>query len=266
MSEYEDDATAEEADWSVYRQLAPAAVPRRVEQLATLIALLPGDVAHVVELGCGEGHLSAAILGAIPGISVNALDGSEEMRKLAAERLREFGPRARVEHFDLEQSDWLSFVEGADAVVSSLALHHLDGSGKERVFKEIRERLTPSGAILIADLVEPQSREALTLFADTWDFAAMHQSIEETGELELFELFMSAEWNHYRTPDPMDKPSPLFEQLKLLERAGFTNVDCFWMYAGHAIYGGYRSRESTPPAVPFDTAVKQVSETLGRGT
>jgi tRNA (cmo5U34)-methyltransferase len=39
----------------------------------------------------------------------------------------------------------------------------------------------------------------------------------------------------------MDKPSPIFEQLKWLETAGFTAVDVYWMQAGHAIYGGQKS-------------------------
>ena len=29
-------------------------------------------------------------------------------------------------------------------------------------------------------------------------------------------------------------------QLRWLEEAGFSSVDCFWMRAGHAVYGGYR--------------------------
>jgi tRNA (cmo5U34)-methyltransferase len=38
--------------------------------------------------------------------------------------------------------------------------------------------------------------------------------------------------------DPVDKMSPLFDQLKWLEQAGFASVDVFWMRAGHAIFGG----------------------------
>ena len=39
-------------------------------------------------------------------------------------------------------------------------------------------------------------------------------------------------------PDSIDKPSPLFDQLKWLDKAGFTDVDVFWMKVGHAIFGG----------------------------
>jgi len=36
-----------------------------------------------------------------------------------------------------------------------------------------------------------------------------------------------------------DKPSRLFEQFQWLAEAGFSQVDCFWLKAGHAIDGSY---------------------------
>ena len=49
-----------------------------------------------------------------------------------------------------------------------------------------------------------------------------------------------SEDNSQTFPDPMDKPSGLFEQLGWLEAAGFEAVDVYWLKAGHAIYGGQR--------------------------
>jgi tRNA (cmo5U34)-methyltransferase len=47
-------------------------------------------------------------------------------------------------------------------------------------------------------------------------------------------------WNLFTDPepDPYDKPSPLLKQTQWLEKAGFVDVDVFWMLAGHAIFGG----------------------------
>jgi hypothetical protein len=33
----------------------------------------------------------------------------------------------------------------------------------------------------------------------------------------------------------------LYEQLNWLSEAGFASVDCYWLRAGHAVYGGCRS-------------------------
>jgi tRNA (cmo5U34)-methyltransferase len=251
-----------ESDWDIYRRLAPAAVPRRAEQLAVLICLLPGDARRVVELGCGEGHLSAALLDCFPSASVLALDGSEEMRQRAAQRLTVFEDRASVAAFELGQSDWLGLVDGADAVVSSLALHHLDGRGKERLFAELARRLVPNGTLLVADLVQPQRAEALALFAESWDGNARRQSLEVSGGSDLFDLFVSSEWNYYRWPDPVDRPSPLYQQLRMMDRAGFAVVDCFWMDSGHAIYGGYKTTEAGVAPVKFARALDSVTATL----
>ena len=239
-----EDSGGLDADWRTYRAMAPAAVPSRAEQIATLLTLCPfvrGDSFRAVELGAGEGHLSQALLELFPNASVQALDGSFEMLELARARLGRFGDRAGVGSFDLKSADWLPDVDGAELVMSSLCLHHLNDDGKRSLFVALRRRLSERGALLIADLVAPRRAEARRLFAETWDHVAGQQSLSERGSAELFDLFVDTEWNIYRYPDPMDTPSPLFDQLQWLEAAGFSGVDCFWMRAAHAIYGGFCS-------------------------
>ncbi len=225
-----------------YRQLAQIAVPARIEQLATLLTLIPfgrDDAFRVVELASGEGRLSYAILSAFPNASLLALDFEQSMRDETATRLNEFGDRAEVGAFDMLQSDWYGLMADADVVVSSLCIHHLTGDGKQALFKAVNEQMSTRGAFLIADLVLPQRKQANELFQATWDASAKQASQDLTGDDKLFQLFESEDWNYYRVPDDFDKPSPLFHQLKWLESAGFNDVDCFWMQAGHAIYGGY---------------------------
>ena len=266
MTERETDAL--EADWETYRRLAPVAVPARAHQLATLLTLLPfdtGDSFTVVELGCGEGHLSVAVAMCFERARVIALDGSPEMRKMAAERTTSYGDRVTVADFQLEEPAWLPRLNGCDAVVSSLCLHHLDDAGKKRLFAEIRDRLSGRGALLIADLVEAPHRLATRLYADTWDRAARRQSLETTGSSDLFELFLEEQWNYYAYPDPFDKPSRLFDQLRWLEEVGFEVVDCFWLQAGHAVYGGYRSRQiPSRNNASFATALEVAEQVLAR--
>jgi SAM-dependent methyltransferase len=237
-----DSAPWSEDDSKAYRSLAAVAVPRRDEQIAALLTLAPfakDATAKVVELGCGEGLLAQAFLTTFPRIRYLGLDGSDSMRAATAARLSSFGARAEVAAFDLMTESWLPAVAGADLVVSSLCLHHLDGAGKRQAFRAIRQRLSPRGALLIADLVEPACTEALEFFAETWNRAVAEQSREHVGDERLLRRFLAEDWNHYRTPDDVDKPSRLFEQLRWLDEAGFAAVDCFWMRAGHAVYGGY---------------------------
>ena len=55
-------------------------------------------------------------------------------------------------------------------------------------------------------------------------------------------------------PDPVDTPA-LFEQLCWMRDTGLASVDCFWLEAGHAIYGGYRDMSAAHPQLAFGAAL-----------
>jgi tRNA (cmo5U34)-methyltransferase len=212
--------------------------------VTTLLPFAAGDVFTVVELGSGEGILSHAIALAFPQARIVALDGSESMRRATSERLSDAGDRVVVAPFELQGTEWRAHLGGADAVVSSLVIHHLDGAGKQNLYTEIGQRTSERAALVIADLVAPVTQQAGELLAATWD-EDVDTMAAELGDPSLGELFRSTEWNFYRYPDPMDQPSPLAAQIAWIERAGFTAADCFWMEAGHAIYGGYKPGAGT---------------------
>jgi len=126
-------------------------------------------------------------------------------------------------------------------VLASLVVHHLPAAGKRRLFADLARRLEPGGALLLVDIVEPTSAAVREAFARQWDDAARVQSLALTRGLEAFERFQTDGWNFYRgTPDSYDQPSRLDEQLRWLSEAGLAPVDCFWMRAGHAVFGGWR--------------------------
>ena len=58
--------------------------------------------------------------------------------------------------------------------------------------------------------------------------------------LRAVRRFVDTRWNHFRFPDEGDHPSALFHQLVWLRHAGFAAVDCFWLLAGHAVFGGFK--------------------------
>jgi tRNA (cmo5U34)-methyltransferase len=250
-----------EDDSATYRELAPVAVPSRVTQLATIATLLPfasTDNFRIVEIGCGEGILGDTLAELFPNALMTELDGSATMREAAARRLAPHGDRIRVDSMDLAADGWRGHLDGADAVVSSLVVHHLDGQDKKRLFEDIGRRTSARSAFVVADLVEPASPQALELFAGSWDESARFQA-EGSGRGGLFDLFRSTEWNIYRVPDPMDKPSRLVDQLQWLTDAGFESVDCFWLEAGHAIYGGYKEGAGTG-SVEYTSALGAASK------
>ncbi|MBI2912742.1 MAG: class I SAM-dependent methyltransferase [Chloroflexi bacterium] len=235
-----------EADSHTFLDLAEVAVPSRDEQLEVLLSLVPArpdEAFAAVDLCCGEGRFAAGLLERFPRALVLALDGSEAMLDRARQRLAAFGSRAEVRRFDLDRRDWLDDLPAPlRCVVSSLALHHLHREGKRRLFRDLCPKLEPGGALLIADIVEPASEVVRLSFAAAWDAAARQRSLDLTGSLDAFRSARDQRWNPYASAElePGETPDRLFEQLKWLEEAGFSAVDCFWMRAGFAVYGGYR--------------------------
>ena len=75
--------------------------------------------------------------------------------------------------------------------------------------------------------------------AGAWDLAAREQA-GAIGRPDLHARFLDARWNHFRHPDSMDQPAAIFHHLVWLKHAGFAAVDCWWLFAGHAVFGGFR--------------------------
>lgn len=126
---------------------------------------LPGlfiDPAWVVgDLGCGTGHLAAALA---PFVArVVAVDASEAM--LAEARLR-LGAADNVEvrRGDLET---LPLDDGAlDAALLALVLHHLPEPG--RALREVARVMRPGGRMLVVDMLPHEREELANRMGHVW--------------------------------------------------------------------------------------------------
>jgi tRNA (cmo5U34)-methyltransferase len=223
-------------------------VPGRAEQLATLLDLIPARSEQpftIVELGAGGGVLAQAILERFVRCHYVALDGSATMREQMGRRLAQFSDRLEIRPFELAEQQWRDALPSPlHCVVSSLCVHHLTGERKSALFHNMAARLEPGGALLLADILQPPSQQVADLYARQYDAIVRAQSLEALGNLSVYEEFVRAKWNYfiydYPDPDTIDHPSLLSDQLLWLREAGFSVVECFWMRAGHAVYGGYR--------------------------
>jgi tRNA (cmo5U34)-methyltransferase len=235
----------QESDSALFVERGRIMIPRRDQIERTIVSLIPAERADnftIVDIAAGTGWLTQAILNAFPGARAVILDGSDTMLVEAAQTLAEHAERVDHQLFRLEDPDWEDLIAGSvRCFVSSLAIHHLDGVGKQELFKRLHERLDPGGGLLIADIVQPASEWARRLAAQEWYDEVRRQSLEQSGTLETYDFFLKERWNILEYPDPMDMPSPVADQLRWLTEAGFTGVDVFWARAGHAVYGGYTS-------------------------
>ena len=237
QNEWTEEASQEFIDYGRYY------VPARETQLNIISSLIPprADDFEVIELACGEGLLAEAILQQHPTATVQGYDGSPAMLARAQRRLTAFGSRFITHEFDLFDYHWRKVNHFVHAIVSSLAVHHLDGRQKQTLFRDVYHMLHHGGVFIIADLIQPASKLATAVAAQAWDEHVKARAETIDGNLAAYEEFTRTEWNLFTYPDPMDKPSGIWEQLQWLEAAGFTAVDVYWLQAGHAIYGGQKA-------------------------
>jgi tRNA (cmo5U34)-methyltransferase len=230
------------SDTEMFVKYGQACVPRRSEQISTVCDLL-GElpVTRVLDLCCGEGLLAEEYLRRTPQGRVTLLDGSAEMLQTAAARLARFGDRYDQVQADIADRDWR--VAGRyGGVMTSLAVHHLNADGKQRLYRDLHDLLPPGGLFVMADLIEPTGPAARRTAADAWEQSVAEESQRLFGGDEALTAFRRTDWNYYRQPGPddFDMPSSVAEHLTWLRAARFAEVDLVWLYAGHAIFTAKR--------------------------
>lgn len=230
-----------EGESETYRGLSRYAVPERETQIGLIVSLVHAAEAEgdVLDLCCGEGLLTAAILDALPKVRVHAYDGSPSMLAETRQRAPE---RVETLQIDLADRGWRRLDRPLRAVVSSLAVHHIDGRAKRALFADLHAALAPGGVFVLADIIRPAVTVGYDIAAELWDEAVKRRANELDGTLDGFELFQRADWNNFRHRgfDPIDKPSTLAEHIDWLRAAGFADVDVHWMTAAQAIFSAWK--------------------------
>jgi len=196
----------------------------------------------ILELCCGAGDLAAYLLGRFPAARYLALDGSPAMLTETTRQCASFHGRLTTQQFDLGSEDWRQRREQPRAIVSSLAVHHLDGNGKRELFRDLYGLLAAGGAFVLADIMRPPSPAGFAVAAAAYERAVAERSFKERGDLSMLEKLRELRWNNFRYPDDdtADQPSTMAGHLKWLEEAGFRGVDIYWAVAGHAIVSGMK--------------------------
>jgi SAM-dependent methyltransferase len=124
----------------------------------------PGDT--VVDLACGPATQLAQLARLNPDVRFVGVDLSPPMLERAREHVGSLG----LKNVELRQGDiteLASFANAsADAVVSSMALHHLPTPALlERTFSQVRRVLRPGGGIYMADFARLKAEKSILYFA-----------------------------------------------------------------------------------------------------
>ncbi len=125
-----------------------------------------------------------------------------------------FGGDDRVTFVTHDLDDPLPFDGPFDAIITSLAVHHVGDERKRALYAEAADLLAPGGVLANLEIVASPTQ----VLHDRWR--------DEMGAHD----------------DPADVLRDMASQLEWMSDAGLTDVDCIWKWRSLALLRGERPR------------------------
>jgi tRNA (cmo5U34)-methyltransferase len=186
--------------------------PRRTEGESVLLEIVPRDAGRVLDLGTGDGRLLDLLRRDRPAMDGVGIDVSTLMLEAAKRR---FADQGRFEFLEHDLAAPLPALGTFDAVVSSMAIHHLEDDRKRALAAEVFDVLAPGGVFANFEHVAAPTRRLHVAF-----FAAIGEPLEHE--------------------DPSDRLLDVETQLRWLREVGFDDVDCYWKWREMALLAGVK--------------------------
>jgi ubiquinone/menaquinone biosynthesis C-methylase UbiE len=215
------------------------AVPFAEQQIEVMMRLIDcrDTVEDVLDLGCGNGILGAAILERYPKVKMTLTDFSAPMLDAA----RESFDQADTIDFvlaDYSSPEWTDKVcagKTFDVIVSGYSIHHQSDQRKQEVYKEIFECLNPGGIFINMEHIEPGSKLCADQFLNHMvdNLFAQEKDTGRTRE-EIMDAMINNEDSQANILAPVDR------QCDWLTKIGYTEVDCFFRAWELAVFGGIK--------------------------
>ncbi len=177
-----------------------------------------GRPLRVLDLGAGTGLFSGMALEALNVSALHLVDASTAMLDGARRR---FAGDGRVS-YAVDDLVTMDLGTGWDAVISALAIHHLEDAAKRDLYARIRRALAPGGRFVNAEQVAGPTPEQEARYVRFWTDDVRAAGVDDAG--------LAASLDRQRH----DRCASTGDQLDWLRAAGFAEVDCpfkLWRFA-----------------------------------
>ena len=224
---------------------------QRFDMIVHIVHAVCPSPRRILDLGCGTGSLSEAILEARPDCMLIGVDLDQSLLALAARRLSRFGRRVSLICDDLRKDRWMQSAGGGfDAAVSATALHWLSAQNLALLYGRLASVLKRGGLLINADHVASDCPAIQMAWQED---KKRHLAAEDHGNCDTWPEF----WQAYAAAlgadastmgsnivgdwEGVEDGMPLAWHFERLRESGFAAADCFWRCYGDAIYGGIRN-------------------------
>lgn len=169
---------------------------------------------YVLEIGTGTGIFTEMFLKKYPNAKMDLVDISEDMLDIAKSRFK--GNKnlnfylKNIINFQPEEN------KQYDAIISSLAIHHLPNEEKIELYNKIGEWVKPKGIFVNAEMIAGETDYLEKMYEDWQIELATKSSLERGEKQKAFERMH------------LDMKVPVNKQLKWLKKSGFSHVDCIY--------------------------------------
>ncbi|WP_183558072.1 class I SAM-dependent methyltransferase [Mucilaginibacter sp. SP1R1] len=178
----------------------------------------------VLDLGAGTGLFSWFVYEQNPALQFTLADLSVDMLDVARRRFNGLNNFSFME-FDFSGDD----LSGKfDIIISALAIHHLEDNEKENLYHKVYHALNPGGLFINADQVSGRTPLFDSFYKNQWNDTVLNSGLDDDAINRAFERIK------------LDKFALLETQLQMLEKTGFTEVDCIYKNLNFVVFGGVK--------------------------
>ncbi len=185
----------------------------------------------IIDLGCGTGNASLAVLEMVPAARIFLVDGSENMISVAKEKIAEVAPQSIIgcKVADLSQAGWSDSLlcEEYDAVVSTLVLEHLPFDRYRSAIDQCFALLRPGGWMLAAEGYQEEGSDMLPWFNELME--SRRQRLDPQISDNVSRLRNELEVHYYCSKE---------QKAAWWRESGFERVNVLWQYLCVALMAG----------------------------
>lgn len=135
-----------------YDNLIIKCVPDYEKILKLLVEHIPKKSKKILDLGVGTGNIESYIFKKFPQVTIEGLDISSHLLKIAKEKHKKF--QFIPIKGDIRESYFKK--KKYDCVISSLTIHHMEDNEKIKIFSNIFSALKKEGIFINFDMVMPE--------------------------------------------------------------------------------------------------------------